>query len=163
VNVLVLADTHIPDFARSLPPALEPHLEWAERILHAGDVTSADVLAELSAYAPISAVMGNLDGWDVAAWGAPDELRTTIEGVPVAMLHDAGRRDGREQRVRTRFPEARLIVFAHSHQPVCDVQDDVLFLNPGSPTWKRRAPQPTAARCTFDAGRVEAELVALTS
>jgi uncharacterized protein len=162
VNVLVLADTHVPDFARSLPATLEPHLEWAERILHAGDATSADVLAELSAHAPVSAVVGNMDGWDVPAWGAPQELRTTIDGVPVAMLHDSGRREGREQRLRARFPEARMIVFAHSHQPVCDVVDDVLFLNPGSPTWKRRAPQPTVARCVFRAGRVQAELVPLT-
>ncbi|MDX6592875.1 MAG: uncharacterized protein QOJ13_2071 [Gaiellales bacterium] len=161
MNVLVLADTHIPDFARSLPATLEPHLAWADRILHAGDATAADVLLELSACAPVMAVMGNMDGWDVAAWGARDELRTTIEGVPVSMLHDSGRREGREQRLRARFPEARMIVFAHSHQPVCDVNDDVLFLNPGSPTWKRRAPQPTVVRCVFEAGRVEAELVPL--
>jgi uncharacterized protein len=161
VNVLALADTHVPDHARSLPATLEPHLVWAERILHAGDATSADVLAELSAYAPVTAVIGNMDGWDVAAWGAREELRTTIAGVPVAMLHDSGRREGREQRLRARFPDARVIIFAHSHQPVCDVHEGVLFLNPGSPTWKRRAPEPTVARCVFDAGRVEAELIPL--
>ncbi|MDX6534898.1 MAG: uncharacterized protein QOF68_2642, partial [Gaiellales bacterium] len=72
MNVLVLADTHIPDFARSLPATLEPHLAWADRILHAGDATAADVLLELSSYAPVMAVMGNMDGWDVAAWGARD-------------------------------------------------------------------------------------------
>lgn len=161
MNVLVLADTHVPDHARSLPVALDPHLEWADRILHAGDATSADVFAELSAHAPVAAVMGNIDGWDVAAWGAKEELRTTIEGVPVAMIHDSGRREGREQRLRARFPDARMIIFAHSHQPVLDVQNGVLFLNPGSPTWKRRAPEPTVARCVFDAGRVEAELIPL--
>jgi putative phosphoesterase len=161
VNVLVLADTHIPDFARSLPPALEPHLAWADRILHAGDATSADALTELSAYAPVMAVVGNCDGWDVHEWGAAEELRTVIERVPVAMLHDAGRREGRERRLRARFPDAKVIVFAHSHQPVCDVVDGVLFLNPGSPTWKRRAPAPTVARCVFEAGRVEAELASL--
>ena len=49
MNVLVLSDTHVPDHARALPASLGSHLEWAEVILHAGDLTSADVLAELRA------------------------------------------------------------------------------------------------------------------
>jgi putative phosphoesterase len=161
VNTLVLSDTHVPDHARALPASLGPHLEWAEAILHAGDLTSADVLAELRAYAPVHAVLGNIDGWDVRALGLPDTLQLELDGVRVAMIHDSGQRVGREQRLRRRFPEADLIVFGHSHQPVDAVVDGVRLLNPGSPTWKRRAAEPTVARMRIVDGVVETSLVAV--
>jgi predicted phosphodiesterase len=43
------------------------HLFAAEVILHAGDVCVASVLEELSAYAPVHAVLGNNDAPDVSA------------------------------------------------------------------------------------------------
>jgi len=158
VNVLAIGDTHVPDFARSLPDWIVPHLEWAEQILHTGDATSPDVLAELAAYAPLRAVMGNCDGWDIAAWGAPEQLEAELEGVRIAMLHDSGLTKGREARMRRRFPEADLVVFGHSHQPLFERGEEVPLLNPGSPTWKRRAPEPTIARLVVNAGAFEAEL-----
>jgi uncharacterized protein len=161
VNVLVLADTHIPDHARALPAALEPHLRWAELILHAGDATSVEVLDELEAYAPLHAVVGNCDGRDVCARGVPEQLQIAISGVMVAMVHDAGQRPGREARMRRRFPKAQVVVFAHSHQPVNDLSQGVLFLNPGSPTWKRRATEPTVARLTIAGGSAGAVLAAV--
>ncbi len=161
MNVLVLSDTHVPDHARALPASLGPHLEWAEVILHAGDLTSADVLAELRAYAPVHAVLGNIDGWDVRSLALPETLQLGLEGVQVAMIHDSGQRVGRERRLRKRFPEADVIVFGHSHEPVDTVADGVRFLNPGSPTWKRRAAQPTVVRMVIAGGVVEAALVAV--
>lgn len=161
MNALVLSDTHVPDHACALPASLAPHLEWAEVILHAGDLTSADVLAELRAHAPVHAVLGNIDGWDVRALALPETLELELDGVRVALVHDSGQRVGREQRLRRRFPEADVIVFGHSHQPVDTVADGVRFLNPGSPTWKRRAAEPTVARMTIADGVVETSLVAV--
>ena len=161
MNVLVLADTHVPDHARALPDALDRHLRWAELILHAGDVTDAAVLDELEAHAPVRAVVGNIDRPNVAARGTAKRLRLELEGVAVAMVHDAGARAGREPRLRSWFPGAAVIVFGHSHQPVNELLDGVRFLNPGSPTWKRRAPQPTVARLVLGSSAAHAELVAL--
>src|SRR5919201_3333722 len=110
-RVVVIADTHIPDFAKALPDGLRPELERADLILHAGDVSSAPVLDELSAYSPVRCALGNKDGGDVAAWGAEQEVTFDLDGVPVAMVHDTGPRRGRERRLRRRFPQARLIVF----------------------------------------------------
>ena len=161
MNVLVLADTHIPDHASALPEALLPHLDWAELILHGGDATSTDVLTELEGYAPVHAVLGNIDGWDVRAAGVPEQLLLSLGGVEVARVHDAGPREGREARLRRRFPEAAVIVFAHSHQPVNQLVDGVLYLNPGSPTWKRRAAYPSALRLVIGAGGPHATLIRL--
>lgn len=118
-------------------------LRGAGLILHAGDVCTAGVLDELAQYAPVRVVLGNNDGPDVAAWGAPRTATLEVEGFPVAMIHDSGPSAGRLPRLRRAFPGASLVVFGHSHIPVDDAADDVRIFNPGSPTDRRRMPHGT--------------------
>ena len=132
-------------------------------ILHAGDVCIADVLDELSTYAPVRAVLGNNDGADVAAWGAPEELRFELDGLPVAMVHDAGPATGRAARMHRRFPEAQLVVFGHSHVPLNETADGVQIFNPGSPTDRRRQPHGTLGILDIDHGQLlSARIVSVT-
>lgn len=161
VTVAVLSDTHAPRFWRAMPPAVARHLDGADLILHAGDVCAAGVLDELAAYAPVMVVKGNNDGEDVAARGAPEELSVDIEGVRVAMIHDAGPRRGRMGRMRRRFPDAQVIIYGHSHIPLHELEDGVHLLNPGSPTDKRRQPQRTMAFLTIDGDVVDAAITNL--
>lgn len=140
------------------------HLRTADLILHAGDVCTASVLDELSSYAPVRAVLGNNDGQDVAAWGAPDTLEFEIAGLVVAMVHDSGASAGRRQRLRRWFPAAALVVFGHSHIPVDDAAGSFRIFNPGSPTDRRRQPRGTIGLLDIDDGRLlEARIVAVDS
>jgi putative phosphoesterase len=161
MRLLVLSDTHIPDFAKRLPAGLLPELRQADLVLHAGDVTSPAVLDELAGFAPVHVALGNGDGPAIAAWGATPEVRLELDGAPVAMVHDAGPRPGRERRLTRRFPEARLIVFGHSHIPIDATYEGVRLLNPGSPTWKRRQPAPTYGVVHISGGRIRCRLVGL--
>lgn len=161
MRVLVLSDTHIPDFAERLPPALDPLLARTELILHAGDVTSPVVLDELARHAPVLVALGNNDTSDVAAWGAHPRIVTEAAGVPIGMVHDSGRREGRGRRLRRAFPGCELIVFGHSHIPLDYEEEGVRFLNPGSPTWKRRQPEPTVATVAISRRGIRTEIVAL--
>ena len=161
MRIVILSDTHIPDFAKRLPPGVFPSLRRADLIIHAGDVSSAAVLTELAEYAPVKAALGNKDGPDVLAWGAQPESMVDIEGVTTALIHNSGSRQGRERRLTRRFPEAKLIVFGHSHIPVDTDVDGVRFLNPGSATWKRRQPAPTFASATIHEGRIATRIVEL--
>ncbi len=145
MRVAVLSDTHAPRFWKRCPPALAEQLRTAELILHAGDVCTPAVLDELAEYAPVRVVLGNNDGPEVAAWGAVDTLEFDIEGLAVAMIHDSGPRDGRLNRLRSRFPAAGLVIFGHSHIPWDQTHDGLRILNPGSPTDKRRQPHGTFA------------------
>jgi uncharacterized protein len=163
VRVVVLSDTHAPRRWRGCPPAVAEHLADADVILHAGDVCTADVLDELSAYAPVRAVLGNNDGADVAAWGAPEELRFELDGLPVAMVHDAGPATGRAGRMHCRFPDARLVVFGHSHIPLDEAAHGVRIFNPGSPTDRRRQPHGTLGILDIERGELlSARIVAVT-
>jgi len=160
-SALILADTHIPGFRRELPRSLDPHLAACDVILHAGDVTAPAVLDLLGEHAPVIAVMGNMDGTDLAEWGARPDLVADIGGVAVGMVHDGGRAEGRDQRLMRRFPHAGLIVFGHSHIPSVARVGSAIVLNPGSPTWKRGQPNPTIAVARLSPGNVEVELVDL--
>jgi putative phosphoesterase len=156
--VVVLADTHIPRRAKELPEGLVPHLRSADLILHAGDLLVEDVLYELESYAPVRAVKGNVDGWDVRL---PEALEFGVEDVSVAMIHDSGPKKGRWGRMRRRFPGARIVVFGHSHIPWLEDEDGLMLLNPGSPTDRRRAPEHTFALLRVEGGEARAEILSL--
>jgi putative phosphoesterase len=149
VPVLLTADTHVPDFARSLPPELIAAARHVDMIIHAGDVTRAAVLDELDDCAPVRAVVGNNDDADVPSWGAREALELEVAGVTIAVIHDAGPAKGRGRRMRRRFPDADIAVFGHSHIPMDIEEDGIRLVNPGSATWKRRQPRPTFAIVRF--------------
>ncbi|MGI8456899.1 MAG: metallophosphoesterase family protein [Propionibacteriaceae bacterium] len=154
MRVAVLSDTHSPRFWKSCPPAVAARLTGVELILHAGDVCTSDVLDELGAYAPVRVVLGNNDGPDVAAWGAPATLELELAGLRVAMIHDSGPKQGRAARLRRRFPAAGLVVFGHSHVPWDESVAGQRAFNPGSPTDKRREPQGTMGLLEITDGRL---------
>jgi uncharacterized protein len=143
MRAVVLADTHIPDRTeRSLDGRVLAAVEKADVVLHAGDVTGNDLLDRLAELAPVHAVLGNNDVG--LAGRLPKELTLELDGVVVALVHEAGPRRGREARLARRFAEADVVVFGHSHLP-----EDIVpgtgprLFNPGSPTQRRRAPTRT--------------------
>jgi putative phosphoesterase len=155
---VVLADTHIPRRARTLPEGMIPRLKRADLILHAGDLIEASLLKGLALYAPVRAVKGNVDPPEV---NLPGTLEFDFGGARIAMIHDSGRKEGRRRRLARRFPDARVIVFGHSHAPFLEDEDGLLLLNPGSPTDRRRQPRHTFALLRAEEGDVQAEIVVL--
>lgn len=162
MRIAVLADTHAPRFWKRCPTEVAARLADADAILHAGDVCTATLLDELAAFAPVHAVLGNNDGADVAAWGAPHTLTLRLDGLPIAMVHDSGPAKGRGARLRRAFPDAELVVFGHSHIPWHEVTDGQLAFNPGSPTDRRRQPHRTMGELRVEKGHlVGADIIQL--
>ena len=160
MRIAVLSDTHAPRRWKRCPPAVAEHLDGVDLILHAGDVCRPDVLDELSAWAPVRAVRGNNDGPDIATWGAPETLELDLDGLPLAMIHDSGAASGRVRRMAARFPQARLVVFGHSHIPLDEdhpadrMHGAIRLFNPGSPTDRRRQPRGTMGLLRIEHGEV---------
>jgi putative phosphoesterase len=151
-RVVVLSDTHIKrGWARRLPDEVYAALGDADLILHAGDVLIPELLDELAGFAPTTAVLGNND----VELSLPETEEVVVDGVRIGMIHDSGPRSGRPARLRKRFPEADIVVFGHSHQPVCEEGvDGQLLFNPGSPTERRREPQKTYGILEVGDGRI---------
>jgi hypothetical protein len=107
-------------------------------------------------------VHGNVDSADIRRL-LPEERVVEADGVHIAMVHDAGARTGRLERMRRRFgDQADVVVFGHSHMPLHEqAPDGFQILNPGSPTERRRAPTHTMGLIHVASGLARCELVAL--
>ena len=162
MRLAILSDTHLPKGRRALPAACLERLAAADAILHAGDFIAASVYDELRALGPpLHAVHGNVDPPELRK-RLPECLEVDLDGVRVAMIHNSGAATGRMARMRTRFPDADLVVFGHSHLPLLETgPDGRVLLNPGSPTERRRAPRHTMAQVDVVGGAVACELVGL--
>jgi putative phosphoesterase len=163
VQLAIVADTHLPRGKRLLPQACVQRLRAADLILHAGDLSTVDVLRMFEALGPpVAAVNGNVDAPELRAL-LPATRIVEADGARIAMVHDAGPAKGRLARMRRRFPDADAVVFGHSHIPLYERADDGFqIFNPGSPTDRRRQQWHTMGLARVRArDKIEFELVEL--
>ena len=161
--IAVISDTHLPRGARRLPEACVERIAAADVLLHAGDFSTLEVLRELEAIGPpVLGVHGNVDSAELRRL-LPAERVMEAEGARIAMVHDAGPRGSRVERLRARFGErADAVVFGHSHMPLHEQADDGFqVLNPGSPTERRRAPTHTMGLIRVVNGLASCEILDL--
>jgi putative phosphoesterase len=160
--IAVVADTHMPKGRRELPGRCVELLEQAELIVHAGDFSGVAVLDRFEAFsAPLVAVKGNVEDGDVRR---RLEERAVFEwrGCSIGVIHDAGQKTGRLERMRAAFPGCDAVIFGHSHIPLREQADDGFqIFNPGSPTERRRAPERTMGTLEVAEGRPHLEHVYL--
>lgn len=155
MKVGIISDTH-----GLLRPEVFEHFEGVDHILHAGDLGPIDLLAELEAIAPVTVVYGNTDGWDVRG-RVPEIARTKLEGVEVVVLHGHQFGSPTPRAVAAAHPEAGLVVFGHTHEPLIARVGETLVVNPGS-AGRRRFRQPVSLATAEIAGaNVEASLIHL--
>jgi len=161
--IALISDTHLPRGGRRLPDACVERIADADLLLHAGDFSTLEVLRELEAMGPpLLGVRGNVDSADLRRL-LPEERVVEAGGARIAMVHDAGPRTGRLERMRRRFGDrADVVVFGHSHLPLHDqAPDGFQIFNPGSPTERRRAPTHTMGLIHIQDGLANCELVQL--
>ncbi len=162
--IAVISDTHMPRGSRRLPEACVERIAAADLLLHAGDLMTVEVLCELEAVGPpVVAVHGNMDSAELRHV-LPAKRVVEAGGTRIAMVHDAGPRSGRLDRLRRRFGDrADAVVFGHSHVPLHEkAPDGFQIFNPGSPTERRRAPVHTMGMARAEGGKLEFELIELT-
>ena len=143
----VISDTH-----GLVRPEAIAALRGCSRLIHAGDVGAADVLAQLGEIAPIVAVRGNVD---TGRWAAslPASLVVELGSHTLYVVHilaDA-----------TPPADAAVVIYGHSHKPSIEDRGGVLCLNPGSAGPRRFKLPVSVARLSVVDGRVTAEIVEL--
>ena len=161
VRILLLADTHVPRRARDLPAQVWAEVDHADVVVHAGDWVEPALLDELerrvAGRARLVGVHGNNDGAQLRR-RLPEVARADVGGVALAVVHETGPSQRREQRCDAdpRFAGADLLVFGHSHIPWDSTTPAGLrLLNPGSPTDRRRQPACTYMTAVVAGGRLE--------
>ncbi|MHB9149487.1 MAG: metallophosphoesterase family protein [Thermoleophilia bacterium] len=130
----VLSDTH-----GLLDQRVLSVFTGVDHIIHAGDVGGPDVLRELAALAPLTAVRGNTDtaAW---AWDLPAEAWLELCGRRICVAHDLALL---LRHVDVSALDASVVITGHSHRPSVVWRDEVLYLNPGA-AGRRRFDFPKA-------------------
>lgn len=150
MRIGLISDTH----SLLRPEALQA-LAGVERIIHAGDIGTPEVIETLRKIAPVDAVRGNNDK---GAWAEEFPPWLTIEfgGVGIHVVHDV-----KELDVDPTAAGFRVLVAGHSHKPQVTERDGVLFVNPGSAGPRRFSLPVTLGYLTVSGGNASAEIRSL--
>lgn len=178
----VLADTHIPDRVDRLHPDIISVFKSAgvELILHAGDICIPRVISQLEQVAPVKGVLGNRDWFFYRKLPITQELE--LAGMPVFLTHGHGSvihywinkwyyyTEGYQlaryhEYLARNAPQARVIIFGHSHYAENFCKGGQLFFNPGSASmgW-RPGMEPSIGLLRFYSDdQVKGEIIKLDS
>ncbi|MDD1510309.1 metallophosphoesterase family protein [Pseudomonas sp. CNPSo 3701] len=150
MKIGLIADTH-----GLLRPQALTALEGVDHLIHAGDIGGPQILAELERIAPLSVVRGNNDG-DAWADGIPEHLTLRFGAIILYVLHDL-----KQLAIDPKAEGIDVVIAGHSHKPLHEVRDGVLYLNPGSAGPRRFKLPIGVALLHIDDGGVRAELITL--
>ncbi|HKI73035.1 MAG TPA: YfcE family phosphodiesterase [Pseudomonadales bacterium] len=140
MKIGLIADTHMPGSIRELWPQVFEAFRDADCILHAGDLHTLDIVDRLSEIAPTYVAAGNGDVGLV-----DDRLQHTWllehSGVHIGMIHQFPSPQRRsyeqlENYMCRHFGDAlpHVMVFGHTHKESIHHVNNLLCINPGSPT-----------------------------
>ncbi|MBC7112301.1 metallophosphoesterase [Methanothermobacter wolfeii] len=154
----VISDTHIPDRAEEIPEMVFRVFSEVELILHAGDLTSMEVVHELETLAPVECVQGNMDRYHHTE--IPRSRVLEIESLRIGLNHGEVYPRGDTQQLRYIGLEldADVLITGHTHQPFITELRDILLLNPGSPTVPRLT-DPSVMLLRVEDDKLDAEIV----
>ena len=146
----VISDTH----GLLRPEAVEA-LRGSEAIIHAGDVGHPAILEELRRIAPVTAIRGNID---IEPW-AETLPRTNVLELnknAIYVIHNV-----KELDLDPRAAGFSAVIFGHTHQPLIESRNGVLFFNPGGAGPRRFKLPISVGRLTLENGQLHAELIEL--
>ena len=143
----VISDTH-----GLLRPEVFDAFAEVDHIVHAGDIGSLDVLSELEALAPVTAVYGNTDGFDLRN-RLPRVARVELDGFDIVVTHGDQFGSPTPEKLNAAFPEAQILVYGHTHRPLLTIVDVVVtVMNPGSAGPRRFTIPPSVGILELEAG-----------
>jgi uncharacterized protein len=143
----VISDTH-----GLLRPEVFDAFEGVDHILHAGDVGKPDILSDLQALAPVTAVYGNTDGAELRRM-LPDVASLELDGFDIVVTHGDQLGSPTPDALHRAFPDAQIIVYGHTHRPLLTIVDVVVtVMNPGGAGARRFKLPPSVGILELEAG-----------
>jgi len=141
MKIGVISDTHIPDRAKDIPKIILEDFKDCSLILHAGDLVILDALKRLKDICEVIAVWGNMDYEEVREQ-LPERKIINVGNFKIGIFHGWGAPFNLINLAEREFQKDKcdVIVFGHSHSPLSEWRDKILFFNPGSPTDKIFSP-----------------------
>ena len=129
----VISDTHISGTEKEIPAEVYQIFKQVDLILHAGDLVDLITLDLLNVLAPVRAVAGNMDLPETKGV-LPAKQEIEVGPFRLGLIHGWGAPTGIRKRIIRSFTTIDCCVYGHTHAPYNQVEDGVLFFNPGSAT-----------------------------
>jgi uncharacterized protein len=148
MRIGLVSDTH-----NLVRPATLDALRGVDHIIHAGDICRFDVLDALAPLAPLTVVRGNNDTGEGVAH-LPEHVRIELGGATIHVVHDIAD-------VPKTLDGIDVVVTGHSHKPLVERRNGVLFVNPGSAGPRRFKLPISLALLDIDKGHVDARIIQL--
>jgi len=143
----VISDTH-----GMLRPQVFEVFREVDHILHGGDIGAWELIVELQALAPVTAVYGNTDGFDIRS-RVPQVAEIELDGFPIVVTHGDQFGTPNPAKLHDAFPQADIIIFGHSHRPLLELVDKtVTVMNPGGAGAPRFGIPPSVGILELEAG-----------
>jgi uncharacterized protein len=143
----VISDTH-----GLLRPEVFDAFAEVDHILHAGDIGPLELLTELEALAPVTAVYGNTDDFDVRE-RVPRVARLELDGFDIVVTHGDQLGSPTPEKLNAEFPDAQILIYGHTHRPLLTIVDVVVtVMNPGSAGRRRFKLPPSVGILELEAG-----------
>jgi len=162
-KVAIVSDTHT-----HLDGRIAALIRDCDYAIHAGDIGCRAVLEQMQPRMARLAVAGNND--TVAAWhedeaevvaGLPHIAELHLPGGKIAIEH--GHRHGHHRpchdALRQAHPDARVVVYGHTHKMVCDTEEERWVINPGAAGLTRNHGGPSCLILTASEERWQVETI----
>ena len=152
----ILSDTH----SKPLPKQLVQDFQNVDLIVHAGDFCEVDDYEVVKKIKDIKAVYGNMDSMELRK-RLPRKQVFSCGKFSIGVFHGEGPAQAVFDRVRSEFAKekADVVIFGHSHQPLNEKIDGVLYFNPGSPNDDVFAPYCSYGILNVSAHEVQGEII----
>ena len=146
----VISDTH-----GKMNPKVADVFKGVDHIIHAGDICGVDVLESLMKLAPVTAVKGNMDSGELSTkLNATESIK--FGKAVIYVLHIPHMLD-----IEPSENDFNVIITGHTHIPLVETRNNVLYLNPGSATIPKHQNSPTVAFLHVDENKINAEIIKL--
>jgi len=156
MKIGVVSDTH----SLEVPQQLVEDFKTVDVIVHAGDFCTQEDFNIFAKIKEVKAVYGNMDDSDLRE-KLPETLMLSYEGKQLGVFHGEGPAKKVLDSVRRKFQNSKtdIIIFGHSHQPMNELIDHVLYFNPGSPNDKTYAPYRSYGIIEINNGTVKGHII----
>ena len=147
----VISDTH-----GRLPQSVLKAFKDADLIIHAGDIGKQEILDYLRKIAPIIVVRGNMD---TGNWThlLPEKEVIKVCKFRLCVIHDVYKIE-----LISKSSSCQIVISGHTHRPLVEKQQEVLFLNPGSAVQPRYGYPASVVLLRINENSIDTRLIEIT-
>lgn len=156
MKIGVVSDTH----SRPLPKQLLDEFKGVDMIIHAGDFCAFEDAQKFLSIKNLKAVFGNMDDYKIRQL-FPETQIIDVEGVKIGVFHGEGSPKTVLNSVKDKFKGkgVDILIFGHSHVPLNEKQNGILYFNPGSPNDLITAPYCSYGIIEIDNKNIKANII----